>query len=92
MERHSGNDIINIGSGKEIAIRELAMTIKSAIGYDGDLAFDVTQPDGTPRKLLDSSKLHAMGWRHKIELEQGIKLAYDDFLRMTEDKDSAKRM
>jgi GDP-L-fucose synthase len=92
MERHSGNDIINIGSGKEVAIRDLAMTIKSAIGYNGDLEFDVTQPDGTPRKLLDCSKLHAMGWRHKIELDQGIKLAYHDFLKMLKDKESAKRM
>ena len=92
MERHSGNDIINIGSGKEVAIRDLAMTIKSAIGYNGDLEFDVTQPDGTPRKLLDCSKLHAMGWRHKIELDQGIKLAYQDFLKMLKDKESAKRM
>jgi len=92
MERHSGNDIINIGSGKEVAIRDLAMTIRSAIGYNGDLEFDVTQPDGTPRKLLDCSKLHSMGWRHKIELDQGIKLAYQDFLRMLNDKESAKRM
>lgn len=92
MEHHTGNDIVNIGSGKEITIRDLAMTIKSAVEYKGALEFDVTQPDGTPRKLLDCSKLHAMGWRHKIELEEGIKLAYNDFLRMLENKESAKRM
>jgi GDP-L-fucose synthase len=92
MEHHSGNDIVNIGSGKEISILDLAMTIKAAVGYDGDLEFDVTQPDGTPRKLLDCSRLHGMGWRHKIELDQGIKLAYEDFLRMLDDKDSKKRM
>jgi hypothetical protein len=59
-----------------ITIRELAMTVKKVVGYNGDVDFDVTKPDGTPRKLLDCSKLHAMGWRHTIELEEGIKLAY----------------
>jgi GDP-L-fucose synthase len=92
MEHHSGNDIVNIGSGKEISIRDLAMTIRSAVGYDGDLEFDVTQPDGTPRKLLDCSKLHAMGWRHKIDLDQGVKLAYQDFLGMLKDNKSLNRM
>jgi GDP-L-fucose synthase len=92
MEHHTGNDIVNIGSGKEITIRDLAMTIKSAVEYKGALEFDVTQPDGTPRKLLDCSKLHAMGWRHKIELEEGINRTYKDFLKMLENKESAKRM
>ena len=92
MEHHTGNDIVNIGSGKEITIRDLAMTIKSAVEYKGALEFDVTQPDGTPRKLLDCSKLHAMGWRHKIELEEGIKLAYNDFLKMLENKESMARI
>jgi GDP-L-fucose synthase len=91
MEKHNGNDIVNIGSGKEVTIRELAMTIKKAVGYDGEIDFDVTKPDGTPRKLLDCSKLHAMGWRHKIELEEGIKLAYRDFVKMLGDKEKAKR-
>jgi GDP-L-fucose synthase len=92
MEKHNGNDIVNIGSGKEVTIRELASTIKNAVGYKGEIDFDVTKPDGTPRKLLDCSKLHAMGWRHKIELEEGIKLAYQDFVRMLGDKESAKRL
>ena len=91
MEKHNGNDIVNIGSGKEVTIRELAMTIKKAVGYEGEIDFDVSKPDGTPRKLLDCSKLHAMGWRHKIELEEGIKMAYQDFVRMLENKDSIKR-
>jgi GDP-L-fucose synthase len=90
MEYHTGNDIVNIGSGKEITIRDLAMTIKSAVEYKGALEFDVTQPDGTPRKLLDCSKLHAMGWRHKIELEEGINRTYKDFLKMLENKESSK--
>jgi len=92
MEKHDGNDIVNIGSGKEVTIRELALTIKAAVGYEGELEFDVTQPDGTPRKLLDCSKLHGMGWRHSVELAEGIKLAYQDFLRMLEDKEKAKRL
>jgi GDP-L-fucose synthase len=92
MEHHTGNDIVNIGTGKEITIRELALAIKSAVEYKGTLDFDVTQPDGTPRKLCDSTKLYAMGWRHKTELEEGIKLAYQDFVRMLGDKESAKRI
>ncbi len=91
MEKHDGNDIVNIGSGKEVTIRELAMTIKKAVDYGGDIDFDVTKPDGTPRKLLDCSKLHSMGWRHSIGLEEGIKLAYQDFLKMLGDKDKQGR-
>jgi GDP-L-fucose synthase len=92
MEKHNGNDIVNIGSGKEITIRELALTIKKAVGYDGEIDFDVTKPDGTPRKLLDCSKLHGMGWRHKMELEEGIKLAYEDFCRKLADKNYLHRL
>ncbi len=91
MEKHNSNDIVNIGSGKEVTIRELAMTIKKAVDYRGDIDFDVTKPDGTPRKLLDCSKLHAMGWRHTIELEEGIRLAYQDFLKMLADKNKQGR-
>lgn len=91
MEHHSGNDIVNIGSGKEITIRDLAMIIKSVVDYKGSLEFDVTKPDGMPRKLLDCSKLHAMGWRHTIELEEGIKRTYKDFLRMLGDKNCARK-
>jgi len=79
MEKHNGNDIVNIGSGKEITIRELAITVKQAVGFGGAIDFDVTKPDGTPWKLLDCSKLHAMGWRHTIEPEEGIERAYEDF-------------
>jgi GDP-L-fucose synthase len=69
----------------------LAHHVQEAVGYKGKIEFDVTQPDGTPRKLLDCSKLHAMGWRHKVELDEGIKLAYEDFVRMLGDKEKAKR-
>jgi GDP-L-fucose synthase len=91
MEKHNGNDIVNIGSGKEVTIRELALTVKKVVAYDGEIDFDVSKPDGTPRKLLDCSKLHAMGWRHKTELEEGIGLAYQDFVKMLGDKEKANR-
>jgi GDP-L-fucose synthase len=91
MEKHTGNDIVNIGSGIEVTIRDLAHHVQEAVGYKGKIEFDVTQPDGTPKKLLDCSKLHKMGWRHKIELDEGIKLAYKDFVKMLGDKEKAKR-
>jgi GDP-L-fucose synthase len=86
MEKHNGNDIVNIGSGIEVTIRDLAQHVKEAVGYTGRIEFDVTKPDGTPRKLLDCSRLHSMGWRHRIDLDEGIRLAYNDFLRMLSDK------
>jgi GDP-L-fucose synthase len=69
----------------------LAHHVQEAVGYKGKIEFDVTQPDGTPRKLLDCSKLHAMGWRHKVELDEGIKLAYEDFVRMLGDKEKTRK-
>ncbi|XDD41531.1 GDP-L-fucose synthase family protein [Leptospira sp. WS60.C2] len=75
-----GGEHVNVGSGIEVSIRELAETIKDVVGYLGKLSFDLTKPDGTPRKLLDVSKLHRMGWKHEVELRDGIRLAYDDFL------------
>lgn len=91
MEKHTGNDILNIGTGSEVTIKDLAMHVKNAVGYDGKIDFDVTKPDGTPRKLLDCSRLHGMGWRHSVELDEGIKLAYQDFVRMVGDKTFEKR-
>jgi GDP-L-fucose synthase len=71
---------LNIGTGEDLTIKDLASLVKKVIGYEGDITFDSTKPDGTPRKLMDVTKLHALGWKHKIELEEGIKMAYDDFL------------
>lgn len=82
MGNHNGNDIVNIGSGKEVTIRELALTVKEVVGYQGEIDFDASKPDGTPRKLLDCSKIHSMGWQHKIELKEGIQMAYQDFLKI----------
>lgn len=68
--------LINVGSGQEISIADLAKLAKAVVGYTGDLVFDTTKPDGTPRKLADSSRLHALGWKHRIELEEGVHDAY----------------
>lgn len=83
MNNYSGNETVNLGTGKEISIRELAETVKKVTGYEGSLIFDPTKPDGTPRKLLDVTKLNKLGWHYKTELEEGIKLAYEDFLGST---------
>ncbi|MBB5396071.1 GDP-L-fucose synthase [Mucilaginibacter sp. AK015] len=80
MQNFNEAGFINIGSGKEISIKDLALLIKGIIGYNGEIRFDATKPDGTPRKLMDVSKLTALGWTYKTELEEGIRLAYQDFL------------
>ena len=80
MNTYSGNETVNVGTGKELSIKELAETVKRVVGYEGKLTFDATKPDGTPRKLLDVSKLEKLGWKYKVELEEGIRLAYADFL------------
>ncbi|WP_298267852.1 GDP-L-fucose synthase [Geobacter sp.] len=76
MRNHEGNDIVNIGSGEEITIRDLALLVKKAIGFEGELVFDTSKPDGTPRKLSDVSRLHSLGWRHRIGLEEGVRATY----------------
>ncbi|WP_319481200.1 GDP-L-fucose synthase [uncultured Draconibacterium sp.] len=75
------NTHINIGTGKEISIKQLSEVIQKEIGFQGTINFDTTKPDGTMRKLTDPSKLHRLGWKHKIELEEGIKLMYEHYLR-----------
>lgn len=80
MNTYSGNETVNLGTGKELSIKELAELVKKVVGFKGNITFDTTKPDGTPRKLLDVSKLEKLGWTYKTELEDGIKLAYEDFL------------
>lgn len=80
MNTYSGNETVNLGTGKELSIKELAELVKQVVGFKGNITFDITKPDGTPRKLLDVSKLEKLGWKYKTELEDGIKLAYEDFL------------
>lgn len=80
MQNYNEPNLINIGTGEDLTIKDLALLIKETIGYEGDLVFDSTKPDGTPRKLMDVNKLHNLGWKHKVNLPEGIKLAYQDFL------------
>ncbi|WP_426668511.1 GDP-L-fucose synthase [Mucilaginibacter sp. McL0603] len=80
MQNYDEEGLVNIGTGEDISIKDLAILIKDIIGYGGEIKFDTSKPDGTPRKLMDVSKLHSKGWKHTIELEDGIKLAYQDFL------------
>lgn len=79
MQHYNENDFVNIGTGNEVTIRELAELVKRVVGFEGDLIFDTSKPDGTPRKLLDVSKLHALGWQAKMSLEKGLQKAYADF-------------
>lgn len=80
MNHYSGNETVNAGSGKEISIRDLAETVAHVVGYNGEIRWDTSKPNGTPRKLLDVSKAAALGWQYKTTLEDGIRLAYQDFL------------
>lgn len=79
LENYSGEQHVNIGTGKEVTIKELAETVRRMVGYEGDIVWNKDMPDGTPRKLTNVEKLHALGWHHKVELEEGVKLAYDWF-------------
>jgi len=81
MENYDGELFVNVGSGTEITIRDLANLIGRIVGYQGTIEWDTTKPDGTPRKLMDNSRLFALGWKPKVNLETGIRLAYEDFLK-----------
>jgi GDP-L-fucose synthase len=80
MEKGVSDGLINIGAGSDLTIRELAETVMEVVGFKGAISFDATKPDGTPRKLMDSGKLNALGWQAKIKLREGIASAYQDFL------------
>lgn len=84
MQHYDDPEIVNIGTGEDVTIRELAERIARTVGYDGKLVFDISKPDGTPRKLLDLARLHALGWRHSISLDQGIRSTYEWFLKNIE--------
>ena len=81
MLHYDGKELVNIGTGEDLTIRELAETIKEVVCYEGGLEFDSSKPDGTPRKLMDVSKLHSLGWKHSTGLKEGIVTAYADFLK-----------
>nr|WP_295869250.1 GDP-L-fucose synthase [uncultured Chitinophaga sp.] len=78
MQHYNEPGLVNIGVGEDISIKELAMLIRKIVGYKGELVFDTTKPDGTPRKLMDVSKLHSYGWKARIELEEGVRRVYED--------------
>ena len=80
MRNYNERLFINAGTGEEISIRQLAETISKVVGYDGEIRYDTSKPDGTPRKLMDSSRLHSMEWKHKVSLEEGLTKAYQYFL------------
>ena len=80
MNTYSGNETVNLGTGKELTIRELTELVADVVGYKGEILWDTSKPNGTPRKLLDVSKLESLGWKYKTELSEGIRLAYEDFL------------
>ena len=80
LENYEGEQFINIGYGNDLSIAALAELIKRIIGFKGEILWDKSRPDGTPRKLLDSSRLFELGWKPQIDLEAGIRLAYEDFL------------
>lgn len=84
MENYNEPAPINVGVGEDITIKELAYLIKDTTGFVGEITFDTTKPDGTPRKLMDVTKLHNLGWKHKVDLKEGIKIAYEDFLEKAE--------
>ena len=79
LENYDGEQHVNIGTGVEVTIRQLAESVQKAVGYEGKIIWNTDMPDGTPRKLTDVTKLHNLGWHHKVELEEGIQLAYDWF-------------
>ena len=79
LENYDGEQHVNIGTGKELTIKELAELVKKTVGFDGEIVWNSDMPDGTPRKLTDVTKLHSLGFHHKVDLEEGVKLAYDWF-------------
>ncbi|WP_047390403.1 GDP-L-fucose synthase [Exiguobacterium sp. ZWU0009] len=84
MNHYNEDEIINIGVGEDVSIKELAETVQRVVGFEGELKFDTTKPDGTPRKLVDTTKINQLGWKAKVELEDGIRKAYNWFLNNTD--------
>jgi len=84
MQEYDGQDFINVGTGEDLPIRELAGLIARIVGYEGEVIWDTDKPDGTPRKLMNCDRIHALGWRHRIGLEQGLRKVYDAYQRNPE--------
>jgi GDP-L-fucose synthase len=81
MQHYSGEQFLNVGSGSEVSIKELAETLRRIVGFEGQIVWDTSKPDGTPRKLMDSSRLFALGWKPQVDLESGIRLTYENYLK-----------
>lgn len=81
MKNYNDSEIINVGTGKDLSILHLAYLIKEEIDFKGDIVFDYSKPDGTPQKLLDVSKIQSLGWHHKIDIKEGIKITYNDYIK-----------
>lgn len=81
MQHYNDEQLVNVGSGTEISIKDLAILVKKVVGFEGELRFDSTKPDGTPRKLMDVNKLKQLGWSYKINLEDGVRMVYDDVVK-----------
>ena len=81
LEKYDGREIVNVGVGEDSTIRELAEKVKKGVGFDGKIRWDESKPDGTPRKLLDVTKIRGMGWKPKVTIEDGITATYDWFLK-----------
>jgi GDP-L-fucose synthase len=90
MENYDEPEIINVGTAEEVTILELANIVADVVGFYGKIEFDKTKPDGTPRKLMDSSRLHNLGFQHQTSLRQGIDITYQDFLSKVPDYSMAK--
>ncbi|WP_375444126.1 GDP-L-fucose synthase family protein [uncultured Fibrella sp.] len=84
MNNYDGEQFVNVGTGEDLTIRSLAEMVKEVVGFDGELRWNTDKPDGTPRKLMDVSRLHSMGYKHKIDLPEGLKKTYQDFLNNEE--------
>jgi GDP-L-fucose synthase len=83
MENYDGVDIVNIGTGEDISIKELAEEIKALTGFEGEIVWNSSRPDGTPRKLLDVSRLHGLGWKHRTSLKEGLEKTYAAFVDLS---------
>jgi GDP-L-fucose synthase len=84
MNTYDKSDIVNIGTGKDVSIKTLALLIQNIVGFKGKIVWDKTKPDGTPRKWLNVNKIHKLGWKHKIALEEGIRSTYKWYIRNNE--------
>ncbi len=82
MDHYSDPEFINIGCGSDLEIRELAEMVRRIVGFSGEIVWDTSKPDGTPRKWMDSSRIFSLGWKPRIDMDAGIRLAYADYLRL----------